>query len=220
MKNVTVIASLLFFLLFTCIITLGSLNEDELNSEEPEIIFVIEALPPPVEPINCIIYDEVIEATTEEEFEVMETSTYEESSEEVNIDEYKEDAKIIAKLLYGECRGVESTQEKAAVVWCVLNRVDSSDNYYPDSISGVITQKNHFAGYNKSNPILPELLNIAEDVLYRWQKEKLGYEDVGRVLPSDYLWFHGNGEENIFRNYYKGNSGSVWNWSLPNPYEN
>ncbi len=46
---------------------------------------------------------------------------------------------------------------------------------------------------------------------------KDGEADVGRVLPSDYLWFTGDGKRNHFRNAYRG--GQIWDWSLPTPYE-
>ena len=39
---------------------------------------------------------------------------------------------IIAQLIWGEARGVQSTTEQAAVAWCVLNRVD--DPQFPDTI--------------------------------------------------------------------------------------
>ena len=44
-----------------------------------------------------------------------------------------------------------------------------------------------------------------------------GQVEVGRVLPADYLWFSGDSKRNHFRNAYKG--GTVWDWSLPSPYE-
>lgn len=34
------------------------------------------------------------------------------------------EVEALAKMLYGEARGVTSDTEKAACVWCVLNRVD------------------------------------------------------------------------------------------------
>jgi spore germination cell wall hydrolase CwlJ-like protein len=37
-----------------------------------------------------------------------------------------DDVVMLAKLIYGEARGIKSITEQAAVVWCVLNRVDSS----------------------------------------------------------------------------------------------
>ena len=66
-------------------------------------------------------------------------------------------------------------------------------------------------------PVDDEIKALCEDVLTRWYAEKDGEADTGRVLPSDYLWFSGDGKHNYFRNAYKG--GETWGWSLPSPYE-
>ena len=47
------------------------------------------------------------------------------------------DAVYLAQCLWGEARGIPSQTEKAAVVWCVLNRVDHPD--FPDTIHGVLS---------------------------------------------------------------------------------
>lgn len=131
-----------------------------------------------------------------------------------------EDAIALAKTLYGEARGVGNNGvvsgdcQKAAVVWCVLNRYDAG---YEDSIVEVCTAKGQFAGYSASHPVWDELLELAYDVLDRWNAEKNGETDVGRVLPSDYYWFAGDGEFNYFRNVYSG--GKRWDWSWGDPYQ-
>lgn len=127
---------------------------------------------------------------------------------------YKEsDIVMLAKLMYQECGGVPSDTEKACVVWTVLNRVDE----YGETIYEVVTAKNQFA-YYEDRPIDDVLYQLAEDVLTRWNNEKNGEVDVGRVLPPDYLWFSGDGEHNHFRNAYKGQF-SIWDYSLETPYE-
>lgn len=132
------------------------------------------------------------------------------------IEEYipdEEDVEAIAKTLYGECRGVSSIEEKAAVVWCILNRLDAG---YADSVLGVVSAPNQFVGYDEAHPVLEELEYIAEDVLIRHYLESKGNTDVGRVLPSDYIYFTGDGERNHFRNEY--NSSEYWDWSLDDIY--
>lgn len=125
---------------------------------------------------------------------------------------------IAAKIIYNEARGIKDNCgvsgdcHRAAVVWCILNRVDAG---YGD-FEGVATAPNQFA-YFSNTPVKEEFCKIAEDVLDRWSQEKAGIEDVGRVLPQDYLWFIGNGKVNIFRNKYKGKY-IIWDWSLPDPY--
>ena len=124
------------------------------------------------------------------------------------------DAVMIAKVLYNEARGIPSETEKACIIWVILNRVDAG---YSDTISGVITARYQFA-YRCKTPIRDDLLSLSYDVLSRWQNEKNGQSDVGRVLPSDYLWYTGNGLHNYFRNSYA--SRTRWNYSLPTPYAN
>ena len=46
------------------------------------------------------------------------------------------EVEALAKLIYGEAGIVPSTTEQAAVVWCVLNRVD--DPRFPDTVLEVI----------------------------------------------------------------------------------
>lgn len=127
----------------------------------------------------------------------------------------QEEIEMLAKLIWGEARGVESTTEKAAVAWCVLNRVDSKG--YPNTIEGVITQPHQFVGYDKDYPATEEHKALAEDVLCRWYAEKAGESNTGRVLPKEYIYFTGDGQRNHFTSEWK--SDAVWDWSLKSPYE-
>lgn len=110
----------------------------------------------------------------------------------------EEDVVMVAKTLYGECRGC-SAEEQAQVVWCIVNRVD--DPRFPDTIQGVITQPYQFHGYSSSFPVWDNLADVARDVLTRWSYEKQGIV-VERELEPEYLWFTGNGTQNIFRTAY------------------
>lgn len=136
-------------------------------------------------------------------------------AEESEQEEHNQDTIMaLAKTVWGEASGCTTT-EQAAVVWCVLNRVDSPD--FPDDPLEVVQQQNQFSGYSPDYPVWPELLAIAEDVLDRWELEKTAVGDVGRVLPKEYVFFEGDGRHNYFRTEYRG--GTVWNWSLDSPYE-
>lgn len=117
----------------------------------------------------------------------------------------------IAKTLYGECRSSKiPIEHKAAVVWCILNRVD--DDRFPDTIDSVIT-RGQFHGYSPHNPVWPELEDIARDVLARWTVEKIGIGESGRVLPKEYLYFAGKNGLNRFRS-----EDGYWDWRLDSPY--
>ena len=130
------------------------------------------------------------------------------------IAEHDEELAMLAKLIYREARSVNCATQQAAVVWCVLNRVDSPE--YPNSIAEVVTQKNQFA-YSARTPVMQEYKDLATDVFARWQFEKLGYADVGRVLPKEYLFFTGYAGKNRFRTAFRG--GTRWDWSRPSQYE-
>ena len=110
----------------------------------------------------------------------------------------EEDVAAVAKMLWGEARGcTRDNQIKCA--WVVVNRVD--DERFPDTIQGVLSQPHQFHGYDPTYPVTDELYDVAFDVLTRWSYEKQGIP-VRRELPSSYLWFTGNGIENIFREAY------------------
>ena len=110
----------------------------------------------------------------------------------------EDDVAGVAKMLWGEARGcTRDNQIKCA--WIVCNRVD--DERFPDTIQGVLEQPCQFHGYSESFPVTDELYNVALDVLTRWSYEKQGIP-VRRELPNTYLWFTGNGQENIFREVY------------------
>lgn len=120
---------------------------------------------------------------------------------------------ILAQLVWAEARGVDSRMEQAAVVWCALNRVDAG--MWGSTITEVVTAKHQFA-YRPSAPVTEEMRELVADVVDRWVREQLGSDDVGRVLPEDYLYFAGRNGRNWFRQEY--GSRAYWDWSLPDPY--
>ena len=128
------------------------------------------------------------------------------------------DAELIAQILYHEC-GALPPLEQSAVVWTILNRVDSELSYFPDTIAEVCTQKigkYYMFAYREDAPVREDLYELAMDVMTRWYREKAGEENVGRTLPVEYVYFWGNGKHNFFRIEYQGKD--YWDWSLPNPY--
>lgn len=132
-----------------------------------------------------------------------------EETVEVYISQY--DAELLAKTAWGEARGCSPT-EIAAVMWCILNRVDSGD--FPDTVVEVVEAPGQFQGYSEDNPVTDDLLTIAYDVLFYWQIE----DDTGRVLPKEYLYFLGDGGHNYFYKTW-GDTSDPWDWSLPSVYE-
>lgn len=129
------------------------------------------------------------------------------------ISAYDKEIDMLAQLMYKEARGVKSTAQQAAVAWCVLNRYDAG---YESSIAAVITARAQFA-YSRHAPVTDELRALAQDVMMRWLLELRGVENVGRVLPADYVYFAGRRGINWFRSSYR--TRRYWDWSLPDPYE-
>lgn len=123
------------------------------------------------------------------------------------------DIELIGRTIWGEAGGVESEAERAAVAWCILNRVDAWDM----TIEEVVTAPHQFYGYRTDGTCPQEHLDLAEDVLSRWESEKLGTCASGRTLPAGYLYFTGDGERNHFTEEW--GSSETWTWVLPNPYK-
>jgi hypothetical protein len=134
---------------------------------------------------------------------------FEKALSEVNT----KDAKMLAKMMYGEAAGVISKDERAATGWIVLNRIDDPKFKYAVSVETALTGEGQFKGYRESNPVTDECLALAKDVLARYALEKEGLPS-GRVIPSDYLFFSGDGE----KNYFKNRKGDIWDFSLESPY--
>ncbi len=126
----------------------------------------------------------------------------------------EDDLVLLAQTIYAEAAICRTTRERAAVVWCVLNRLDTG--IWGGTIREVVTYRNQFA-WTEDRPVVPEYVELAEDVLLRWMAEKMGQKDVGRVLPAEYLYFEGDGRENHFRIAYR-DTGAEWSWTLPDPY--
>lgn len=122
------------------------------------------------------------------------------------------EVELIGRTIWGEAGGVKSEAERAAVAWCILNRVDA----WGKTIEEVVTAPMQFLGYRPKGYCPQEHLDLAADVLTRWYAEKEGAEDVGRTLPAEYLYFYGDGERNHFSIEWR--SGIYWRWTLTNPY--
>lgn len=121
---------------------------------------------------------------------------------------------LLAKTVWGEARGTNK-MEQSAVVWCILNRVDAGWG----TIAEVVTAPNQFHGYSSNFPVTDEIRELVEDVIARWKMEKVCGGNVGRTLPSNYLFFRADstGLSNIFRTEWN-RPYEVWDWDCWNPY--
>lgn len=126
----------------------------------------------------------------------------------------EEEEREIARMLYGEERQYGYI-ERAAVVWHLLNRIDSP--LEANTVKGDLTHA-HYSGYIKSNPVEEWAIWIVRDVVWRYACEKEGYEEVGRILPREFLYMACYKGHNRYRDRYRG-SCHFWDWSIPSPYD-
>ena len=103
-----------------------------------------------------------------------------------------------AHLAWGEYSGTDYAQ-RTAPIWCACNRADAwgltlDEVMHSDAFHGLLTERE----------VPTEWYDLARETLARWELEKMGYIDVGRTLPSEYLYFSGNGVVNVYRTEYIG----------------
>lgn len=113
------------------------------------------------------------------------------------------DDEELVRIAEVEYRGCTSAAHIAAVMWTVLNRVDSPA-FKEQTVHDVIYASGQFAVRGIGHvPRRDDWLWIAQDVLERWNAEKNGLVDVnnsGRVIPPDSVYFWGDGRYNHFNN--------------------
>lgn len=133
----------------------------------------------------------------------------------------KSDATIIAKIMYGEARGIKSKTEIACIGWCILNRVDAGMGKNIQSVALAANQFYYKAGAPTVSDHGYDLVALATDVLDRWSREKAGQTNVGRVLPKQYKWYAGDGSHNWFYPSWPCKRAQRWNFkSVSSPYPN
>ena len=124
----------------------------------------------------------------------MELVALQEKYENVTPDEIiQKEAEFIAKVLYGAARN-NSERDQRTVVWCILNRVDHHS--YPNTVEGVCNQTNQWMGYNKDNPIISNLYEVALKELATWHNDY-------RPVNYDYIYMSWSSKEIILRDTYE-----------------
>lgn len=174
--------------------------EPVVTAAEPSAVLdTVETVAPEVLPVT----DTTTEAaeTEAEETQVEETAPAEETEPEtetaapaLNTDEIY----LLANVMAGECYQSE-WEDMIRVGMATLNRVDSSDPSFPDTLYGVVTQP-HQMNYIAGRSIAQVYVDAATEVYSTWQAIKAGAQ-----LSWDYsilYWGAGGGTTNIFRSTY------------------
>lgn len=107
---------------------------------------------------------------------------------------HRHEAEAVARVLYGTALH-NSEEGQRAVVWCIINRVESS--LFPDSVMEVCQQNSQWMGYSDDNPVLQSLYDLADEELTGWRNN--GY----RTISPDYLFLSWSSDEIVLRTTFE-----------------
>lgn len=125
----------------------------------------------------------------------------------------EEDINVLSQMLYGECGAHMNFYEQSMAVWTVYNRLDMGR--FGADVQSIVKAPNQFHGYRASNPVDERCYFVAQTVTwFHMLEQKLGISE-GRTLPSQYVFFWGDGKHNHFRDYDK----NTFAMDSANPYE-
>ena len=92
-----------------------------------------------------------------------------------NVSEIEQEAEYISKVVYGTAKN-HSVNDQQAVVWCILNRVESTG--YPDTVQGVCEQPKQWMGYSEDNPVMESIYDMVLEILKTWHNN--GHRPMGK----------------------------------------
>lgn len=189
MKRLLLSILISLMLLSTVFISLGqrvaaAVNNQEEPSPTPEIVVIaVDCTPTPF-----------VELTPGPSIEIKQMEIRDFDLNQVDIE-------WLARLAF--LSPLTETSYKAALMWLVLNRVDSAD--FPNTVQLVISQGSRngsggeFGFWDEDKLIKSENLEenraLARLVLNQWQSEKAGCK-AGRPIPKEALFIRFTGESN------------------------
>lgn len=104
------------------------------------------------------------------------------NSQQIILDQRQKDLTSISKVLYGY--RYNSDIDLQGIVWVILNRVDNQSEFRNlVTIQEVVSQPSQWMGYSPDNPVLENLWEIADTVLYKYET------DGKRLFGQEYLYF-------------------------------
>lgn len=181
----------MFIILIVLLLIVVALINNALAIDERELVLpepVYDALCEPVTPVAPQTYRDGLNIPKSQQ-DALNTAM------QAISDELVAEAALLA---WGEYSGSDYAQ-RTAPIWCACNRADAwgltlEEVMHSDAFHGLLTERE----------VPAEWYDLARETLARWELEKMGYIDVGRTLPSEYLYFSGNGEYNTYRTEYIG----------------
>ena len=120
-----------------------------------------------------------------------------------NVSEIEKEAEYICKVVYGMTRSGHDINDQKAIVWCILNRVDSVG--YPDTVQGVCEQPKQWIGYNADNPVMDSTYDMVLEILKVW------HNDGHRPMGKEFVFLNWSSEEILLRDTFEeGKSTRYW----------
>lgn len=111
-----------------------------------------------------------------------------------NISEIEREAEYISKVVYGMGRN-HSVNDQKAIVWCILNRVESAG--FPSTIAEVCQQPQQWIGYSDDNPVLIEIYDVVLPILKDW------HNNNHRPMDKSYVYLSWSSDEILLRNTFE-----------------
>lgn len=136
--------------------------------------------------------DRIIQLQQEHEAEILALNREHEYGG--NVSEIEREAEYISKVVYGMGRN-HSINDQKAIVWCILNRVESAG--FPSTIAEVCQQPQQWIGYSDDNPVLTEIYDIVLPILKDW------HNNSHRPMDKSYVYLSWSSEEILLRDTFE-----------------
>lgn len=121
-----------------------------------------------------------------------------------NVSEIEKEAEYISKVVYGTAKN-HSANDQKAVVWCILNRVESAG--YPDTVQGVCEQPKQWMGYSEDNPVMESIYDMVLEILKTWHNN--GHRPMGK----EFVFLSWSSKEILLRDTFEENKSTRY-WRI------
>lgn len=136
--------------------------------------------------------DRIIQLQQEHEAEILALNREHEYGG--NVSEIEREAEYISKVVYGMGRN-HSINDQKAIVWCILNRVESTG--FPSIIAEVCQQPQQWIGYSDDNPVLTEIYDMVLPILKNW------HNNAHRPMDKSYVYLSWSSDEILLRDTFE-----------------
>lgn len=106
-----------------------------------------------------------------------------------------DEAALLARMLYGYYQaGATRADQWELIAWVAVNRAEAA--LWPSELRDVLLQPEQWQGFSEENPILQDILTVAEDVLDTW------HSGGARPLAPEFVYLAQSGTRTQVRTEY------------------